>query len=126
MSRADDISELQYYLSQLNAAVTNIRLYAPDHPQAGRYLENAFNNLMDLLRTRMEVTVMLIGDDMVVNNTPFEVDKLNLSRFCRLLRDRGIERLTFLRGVGKTEFQLFVRNLAVREDEPLGEVSMSR
>jgi HD-GYP domain-containing protein (c-di-GMP phosphodiesterase class II) len=119
MSQAGDFSELQHFLGQLNAVVTNIRLYAPDHPQAGRYLKNAFNNLTNLLRTRMDVTVMLIGDDIAVNNTPFPVDKLNLDRFCRLLRDRGIGRLTFLRGVAETEFTQFIKNLAAREGVPI-------
>jgi HD-GYP domain-containing protein (c-di-GMP phosphodiesterase class II) len=112
MTQADNISELQYFLSQLNAVVINIRLYASDHPQAERYMENAFNNLAGFLRTRREVTVMLIGDDMVVNNTSFQADKLNLGGFCRLLRDKGIGRLTFLQGVTEAQFQLFVRNLA--------------
>jgi HD-GYP domain-containing protein (c-di-GMP phosphodiesterase class II) len=112
MTPADITSELQYFLSQLNAVVVNIRLYASNHPQAERHMENVFNNLMGLLRIRREVTVMLIGDDMVVNNTPFQADKLNLGGFCRLLRDRGIGRLTFLKGVTETQFQLFVRDLA--------------
>lgn len=119
MAGADDTLELQYFLGQLNTVVTNIRLYVPDHPQAERHLENAFSNLTDLLQTRMEVTVMLIGDDMVVNDTPIQADKLNLSGFCRRLRDGGIERLTFLPGVTEPEFNAFVRNLAVRGEDPI-------
>jgi HD-GYP domain-containing protein (c-di-GMP phosphodiesterase class II) len=112
MTQADTISEFQYFLSQLNSVVVNIRLYASDHPQAERYMENAFNNLAGLLRTRREVTVMLIEDDLVVNNTPFRADKQNLDGFCRLLRDRGIGRLTFLKGVTEAQFESLVRNLA--------------
>jgi HD-GYP domain-containing protein (c-di-GMP phosphodiesterase class II) len=112
MTLTRDNMELQQFLTQLNAVVINMHLYAAEHPQAEKYLSNAFNNLEGLLRNNPEITLMLIGQDLVVNNTPLSIERLNLSSFHRLLKERGIERLTFLPGVTANEFQDCIRSLA--------------
>ena len=99
MSSMYDNTELNYFITRFNATVINMHLYAPDHPQAERYLLSTFNTLKGLLRIMPEVTLMLIGHDMVVNNNPVPVERLDLVNFCRLLRDSGIERLTFSHGL---------------------------
>jgi len=62
---------------------------------------------------------MLVGHDMVVNNNPVPVERLDLVNFCRLLRDSGIERLTFSHGLRAGDFQQFVRELAGNHDNPI-------
>jgi len=114
-----DNTELNYFITRLNATVINIRLYAPEHPQAERYLLSTFNTLKGLLRIMPEVTLMLVGHDMVVNNNPVPVERLDLVNFCRLLRDSGIERLTFSHGLRASDFQQFVRELAGNHDNPI-------
>jgi len=114
-----DNTELNYFITRLNATVINMRLYAPEHPQAERYLLSTFNTLKGLLRIMPEVTLMLVGHDMVVNNNPVPVERLDLVNFCRLLRDSGIERLTFSHGLRASDFQQFVRELAGNHDNPI-------
>ena len=62
---------------------------------------------------------MLVGHDLVVNNNPVPVERLDLANFCRLLRDSGIERLTFSHGMGEDDFQQFVQELAGKHDNPI-------
>lgn len=116
MSSSHDNTDLYHFLTQLNAVVINMHLYAAEHPQAERYLSSAFHSLQGLLRILPEITLMLIGDDMVVNNTPLLIGRLNLSNFHRLLNERGVERLSFLHGVTEGEFQQFIRGLASQKD----------
>ena len=119
MSSMYDNTELNYFITRLNATVINMRLYSPEHPQAERYLLSTFNSLKGLLRIMPEVTLMLVGHDMVVNNNPVPVERLDLVNFCRLLRDSGIERLTFSHGLRAGDFQQFVRELAGNHDNPI-------
>ncbi len=119
MSSIYDHTELNYFITRLNATVINMHLYAPDHPQAERYLLSTFNTLKGLLRIMPEVTLMLVGHDMVVNNNPVPVERLDLVNFCRLLRNRGIERLTFSHGLRAGDFQQFVRELAGNNGNPI-------
>ena len=119
MSSRHDNTELNYFITRLNATVINMRLYAPDHPQADRYLLSTFNTLKGLLRIMPEVTLMLVGHDLVVNNNPVPVERLDLVNFCRLLRNSGIERLTFSHGLGEDDFQQFVRELAGKHDNSI-------
>ena len=119
MSSRDDNTELNYFITRLNATVINMHLYAPDHPQAERYLSSTFNTLKGLLRIMPEVTLMLVGYDLVVNNNPVPVERLDLMNFCRLLRNSGIERLTFSHGLRDGDFQQFVRELAGKHDNPI-------
>jgi len=119
MSSMYDNTELNYFITRLNATVINMHLYAPDHPQAERYLLSTFNTLKGLLRIMPEVTLMLVGHDMVVNNNPVPVERLDLVNFCRLLRDNGIERLTFSHDLRAGDFQQFVRELAGNNGNPI-------
>jgi HD-GYP domain-containing protein (c-di-GMP phosphodiesterase class II) len=111
MPQRGDSTELYHFIGQLNAVITNIRLYAPDHPQVERSLENAFATLAGLLRTQREVVVMRIGDDMMVNGQPLRDDRQDSWGMCRLLSDKDIGHMTFKQGVTEREFQLIVRNL---------------
>jgi HD-GYP domain-containing protein (c-di-GMP phosphodiesterase class II) len=119
MSSGDENTELNYFITRFNATVINMHLYAPDHPQSERYLSSTFNTLKGLLRIMPEVTLMLVGHDLVVNNNPVPVGRINLVDFCLLLRNRGIERLTFCHGLGEGDFQQFVRELAGKHGNPI-------
>ena len=119
MSSMYDNTELNYFITRFNATVINMHLYAPDHPQAERYLLSTFNTLKGLLRIMPEVTLMLVGHDMVVNNNPVPVERLDLVNFCHLLRDSGIERLTFSHGLKAGDFQQFVRELSGNNGNPI-------
>jgi HD-GYP domain-containing protein (c-di-GMP phosphodiesterase class II) len=112
-------TELNYFITRFNATVINMQLYAPDHPQAERYLLSTFNTLKGLLRIIPEVTLMLVGHDFVVNNNPVPVERLDLVNFCHRLRNCGIERLTFLHGLREGDFQQFVRELAGKNENSI-------
>jgi HD-GYP domain-containing protein (c-di-GMP phosphodiesterase class II) len=115
MAEHDSQEKLGHVLAQLNAAVTNTSLYSPTHPQVAQYIEKAHALLVDLLRTTPEITVLLIGDDLVADNRPLPSGSAYVSQFVRIMRKKSIERLTFIEGVPKSELQELIRDLASPE-----------
>lgn len=114
MDERDLQEDLARMVSQLTAAVTNTGLYSPDHPQVAQYVEKAYAALGETLRERPEVTVMLIGNDLVAENRQMASTGAAsyVNNFIRILKKKAVERLTFVAGLPRTEFQAFVRDLA--------------
>jgi len=114
MDERDFQEGLARVISQLTAAVTNTGLYSPDHPQVAQYVEKAYAALAELLRERPEVTVMVIGNDLVAENRQLAATGAAsfVSNFIRILKKKAVERLTFIAGLPKPEFQTFVQDLA--------------
>jgi HD-GYP domain-containing protein (c-di-GMP phosphodiesterase class II) len=112
MTDRDAQVALTVVIAQLTAAVTNTALYSPTHPQVAQYVEKAYGLLDGLLRTKPEITLLLIGDDLVADNRPLPIDSAYVTNFTRILRRKAIERLSFLAGVQKPELREFIRELA--------------
>ena len=53
---------IEKVISNIIAAVTNIRLYSTKHPQANRCLEDAYGELSRFFLEKPLTTIMLIDD----------------------------------------------------------------
>ena len=116
-----DHQKIGKLISNINAAVTNIRLYSTKHPQANRYLEDAYGDLSRYLLDKPQTTIMLIDDQLVVDNAPLKTNGSRVDQFARILRENDIEHITFKSGLSKQNFYLLVKRLA----NPDGEVIKS-
>ncbi|HSQ78764.1 MAG TPA: HD domain-containing phosphohydrolase [Nitrospirota bacterium] len=111
----DSIHEgLSRVISLLTSAVTNTGLYSSTHPQVAQYVEKAYAGLVDMLRQKPEITVLLIGSDLVTDNRPLAASGAAsyVSNFSRILRKKAIERMTFTTGLTKPELQSLINDLA--------------
>lgn len=110
----NDIHEgLTRVISQLTAAVTNTGLYSAAHPQVGLYIDKAYGLLTAMLQRAPEITVLLIGDDLITDNRPLATgaSASSVAHFGRILKRKAIERLTFLSGLPKPELQALIQDL---------------
>jgi HD-GYP domain-containing protein (c-di-GMP phosphodiesterase class II) len=110
-----DIHEgLSRVISQLNAAVTNTSLYSPTHPQVARYVEKAHTVLSEILLHRPEITLLVIGNDLVADNRQLAATGIasSVTNFIRVLKKQAIERVTFVSGLPKEELQHLIQALA--------------
>src|SRR5512134_1388833 len=112
MAEIDLHEEMSKAVAHLTAAATNMGLYSAGHPQVGRYVERSHAALTGILQTRPEVTIMLIGNDLVAENRPLPTDSAYVESFIRILRRKGVERVTFAAGLSRAEFQAFILDLA--------------
>jgi HD-GYP domain-containing protein (c-di-GMP phosphodiesterase class II) len=117
MAEQDFQEGLARVISQLTAAVMNTGLYSPTHPQVAQYVDRANTVLAELLQQKPEITVLLIGDDLVADNRQIVSTGATsyVANFVRILKKKAIERLTFLAGLPKAELQGFIQELAAPE-----------
>ena len=106
-------------ISNINAAVTNIRLYSTEHPQANRYLEDAYGELYRFFLDKPLMTIILIDDQMVVDNVPLKTNNSRVNQFARILRENAIEHIIFKSGISKQDLYLFIKQLANPEGETI-------
>jgi HD-GYP domain-containing protein (c-di-GMP phosphodiesterase class II) len=112
MAEIDFQKGLVHVISLLTAAVTNTRFYSETHPQVGKYVESAYKGLTHLLGHRQEITVFLVGDDVVADNKHLPSDSPNVVKFVQTLKGKAIERITFVSGLPQSELQVLIRDLA--------------
>ena len=98
-------------VSNVNAAVTNIRLYSGNHPKAIRSFEDAYGKLSRLFLDKPLTTIMLIDDQMVIDNLPLKTNDPSANQFARTLKENSIEHITFKSGISKKDFYLFIKQL---------------
>jgi hypothetical protein len=112
MAEIDFHEEMAKVVAQLTAAVTNIGLYSARHPQVGQYVDKTHTMLAGLLQANPEVTVMLVGNDLVAGGRPLPSDSAYVANFIRILRKKSVERVTFMTGLPREELQGFIQDLA--------------
>ena len=114
MAEYDFHEELSRVVSQLTAAVMNTSLYSPTHPQVAQYIDKANTVLAEILQHKPEVTLLLIGDDLVAENRQLVSTGAAsyVTNFTRILKKKAIERITFVAGLPKDELQGLIQDLA--------------
>jgi len=116
MNKSGYQEDILRFISHFNASVNNIRLYSMEHPQVRKYIHTAHTILMDLFRVNKEITILLIDNDLVVDNTPIRAAAAHIVQFISILKESGIERITLLAGLTKNEFAGFIKEFASSDD----------
>jgi len=107
-------------LLALVAAVRSLSLYPPDHPESEKKLESLFKRLDLYLSQRPTLTLLLLGNDVIIENLPLpELTKL-LPKLLQRLDAIHMERLMFRRGLGREELITFLQLLGPLLQDPKG------
>jgi len=107
---AEQRDQLQHFIRQILAAVSNISLYTAGHPQVQRLMDRALASLEQAMGDDAELAMVIIDDTLITDNQPLE-QSLFLDKFCRLLSGRGIGYLCFSQGVNRDELMALVLRL---------------
>ena len=94
----NDVSSLALYEDLTRRFATALRgsqLYASGHTIQQRNVDQLLDTLARLLDQRASIALGLVGDQIVVADTPLPRAATNLSELLRRLRVCGIERITF-------------------------------
>ena len=100
------------------AAVRSAQLYAPGHPLVHRSLEALAEVVGQLVADQASVAIGLIGQEIVVGDTPLVKAAENYGELIRRLQSLGIERIAVERGVTPDELTTLVLTLAHPERTP--------
>ncbi|MBW1894710.1 MAG: HD domain-containing protein [Deltaproteobacteria bacterium] len=116
MNKSGYQEDILRFISHFNASVNNIRLYSMDHPQVKKYIRTAYTILIDIFRVKKEMTLLLIDNDLVVDNTPIRSAGAHIVQFVSILKESGIERITLVAGLTGNGFSGFIREFASSDD----------
>ncbi len=105
---------LDRLIVQVAAAINTRALYTEAHPRVGQAVHAVLDALTAACteRGRAEVTFLIVGDDLVVDQKPMRAGGLFQQNFVQTLRRRGVERLTVARGLGTAECAAFISAMA--------------
>ena len=99
-------------LRRFASGVRAAQLYAADHPLLGRNLEGLLGALKGLHQHTPTVTIGIVGSELVVADTPMPKASAGMAELFKRLRENGIERIAFDRGVTAEEAGGFVHAIA--------------
>ena len=99
-------------LRRTASGVRNAQLYAPDHPLVARNMAGLIAVLGTLHQQQASIAVGIVGNDMVVADTPMHKLSSTMSELIRKLKDNKVERIAFERGVTQDELVTLVQNLS--------------
>ena len=106
-------------MAKFNAAVANTRIYFQDHPEVARHLDALHTEIADLLKFDSHLTLIVVDDELVEGGTPIRSERGVLKQMTALLKEQGIEHLTFRRGITKQELKGLVTTLAGKSETGL-------
>jgi HD-GYP domain-containing protein (c-di-GMP phosphodiesterase class II) len=119
MTEFDVPAALLAVLREAATAVGNFRYYGPRHPYTLEHVGIAGRHLADLLENVPSLTLFIVADRLVVDDRPLPAGGLSVEKFTALLKDKGVERLTFHRGLGVQELADFLAQLAEKGGAPI-------
>jgi len=100
------------------AALRSVTLYAPGHPLVQRSINALAEMLTTMHATSPSVTIGIVGDDLVVQDSPIPRAAENLDKLIRQFRQVGIERVVIDQGVEPSELATLVQTLGAVSATP--------
>src|SRR5918994_6805822 len=99
-------------LRRFASGVRAAQLYAADHPLLARNIEGLLVALHTLHQHAPSVPVGIVGNELVVSDTPMSKTSTGMGELIKRLRDHKIERIAFERGVTAAELGAFIHAVA--------------
>ena len=99
-------------LRRFASGVRAAQLYAAEHPLLSRNIEGLISALNALHQHTTSVPVGIVGNDIVVADTPMARTSAGMTELIKRLRDHKIERIAFERGITAAEAGAFVHAVA--------------
>jgi HD-GYP domain-containing protein (c-di-GMP phosphodiesterase class II) len=112
------------FIRHLLSATANAALYGTGHPQVARLSSQAYAGISEILKSRNEVTLLVVENELVIDGQPQELG-LFLNRFTRILKSRGIGTIKLLSGITAAEVDNLVSGLAKQLDDSLQTMTSS-
>ena len=98
-----DQKKAEELVRRLAAALRGTELYSPSHPLVQRGIDAFTAAAAERLHAVPSVVIGFIGDEVVVDGTRLPRGTASLVGFARDLRDRGIEKVTLMRGLSRSD-----------------------
>jgi putative nucleotidyltransferase with HDIG domain len=108
-------------LRRFASGVRAAQLYASEHPLLARNVDGLLAALKALHQQNPSVTIGIVGQQLVVADTPMPKASAGMAELIKRLRDHEIERIAFDRGVTADEANAFVHAIAALGSKAVGD-----
>ncbi|MGH9310449.1 MAG: hypothetical protein ACRD1U_13815 [Vicinamibacterales bacterium] len=108
-------------LRRFASGVRAAQLYSSAHPLLARNVEGLLAALSALHQQHPSIAVGIVGNQLVVADTPLPKASAGMAELIKRLRDHGIERIAFDRGITADEANAFVHAMAALGSRSGGE-----
>jgi putative nucleotidyltransferase with HDIG domain len=99
-------------VTQFTVAIQNAGMYPDNHPQVLSKAQEAFALLDMLLKNAREITILLIGEYLIVDNKPLLIPGFYEAAFVKFMKKNGVEWISFLSGLPFAQFKELIRSFA--------------
>jgi putative nucleotidyltransferase with HDIG domain len=99
-------------LRRFASGVRAAQLYAADHPLLGKNVEGLLTALRGLHPHNPSVAIGIVGNQLVVADTPMPRASAGMAELIKRLREHEIERIAFDRGITPDEVTAFIHAIA--------------
>src|SRR5215203_5754483 len=106
------VSMYEDLLRRMASGVRNSTLYAPDHPLVARNMAGLMAVLATLHQQQGSITVGIVGNDLVVADTPMHRVSATMTELIKKFKDNKVERIAFERGATQEELVTLMLGLA--------------
>ncbi|NTV48056.1 MAG: HD domain-containing protein [Geobacteraceae bacterium] len=121
---SNDKQHIHDFIRHLLSATANASLYSMTHPQVERLSSQSFASVEEMLKSRAEVTLMVVENELIIDGQPQELG-LFLDRFTQILKSRKIGTIKLLSGITKSEVYNLIGGLAKQLDDGTQEMTSS-
>ena len=98
-------------LRRFSASLRGIQLYSAQHPLVTRNIDGLSETVRTLQAQESSLTIGIVGEELVVGDTPMPKASASMSELIKRLRMLGVERIAIKRGATREEIALFVQTL---------------
>ncbi|MDD4183770.1 MAG: HD domain-containing protein [Candidatus Omnitrophica bacterium] len=115
------MEKIEQYIKKLITCLQIAKIYTSSHPKFSEGLNAAYESLAEVLREKQEFTVGIVGYELAYEREIFFELSQKIKSAIGVLKKKGIERITFTRGIDKEELLKFIEYLAIPETEEVRE-----
>jgi len=108
---------IEDFITYISNATRNKVIYPQGHPIITRSLMRTFEILENLLEERERVSLAVIGDELIFEGITLHEASVARYGFSRELRQREIEKVTFLKGLKNEDFLGLIDLLVMRPEQ---------
>ena len=112
MADINNQQEIGRIIIRLTVAIQNAGMYPDDHPQVLSQAQEAFTLLDLLLKGARDVTILLIGEYVMVDNKPLLIPGFYEAAFVSFMKKNGIEWISFSSGLPFAQLKDLIRSFA--------------
>ena len=111
------LDKIENSFRDLICALQVARLYPDWHPEFKKSIDKAYVSLADVLTQKENLVIGIVGEELAYEKEIFFGLSKTARQMILYLKDRGIERIEFLRGLEAGELSKFISFLIMPKDE---------